>query len=232
VCGNTTAELVCEALDAQGHPLAAPFHRTLVCARQAFYFLRMASLMPETERGVLRLRGLAFIDQLLERYADRTHGGFVRSLKPEGSVHDGDKDLYTLAFVVLACAEGHRHTQAPRYLDVANAVLHLVDQAFWSSTHGAFHSLMTPDLASARVTAAQNPHMHLFEALSALWDTSRDGSHAEQLTRLATVVVACFFDSFAVRCSTTITHSSEFGPELSSGWPGPWLSPPPSVHLL
>jgi len=191
---NAHAELVCEALDAHGKPLPAPFHRTLVCARQAFYFLRMASLMPETQGGVLRLRGLAFLDQLLERYADHTHGGFVRSLNSDGSVHDGDKDLYTLAFVVLACAEGHRHTRSARYLGVANGVLKLVEEAFWSPSHGAFHSVMARDLGSARVAAAQNPHMHLFEALSALWDTSRASGHAEQLKRLATVVDACFFD--------------------------------------
>lgn len=192
--GDGRAELVCEALNEHGNPLPAPFHRTLVCARQAFYFLRMASLMPETEGDVLRLRGLAFLDQLLERYADHVNGGFVRSLKPDGAVHDGDKDLYTLAFVVLACAEGHRHTSADRYLDVANGVLKLVEEAFWSPSHGAFHSVMARDLRSSRASPAQNPHMHLFEAISALWDTGRDSGHAEQLKRLASVVDDCFFD--------------------------------------
>jgi mannose-6-phosphate isomerase len=192
--GVSNSELVCEALDERGKPLSAAFHRTLVCARQSFFFLRMAGFVPEALVETLKLRGLAFLDQLLERYADRDHGGFVRSLKPDGSVHDGDKDLYTLAFVVLACAEGHRHTKAARYLDVANGVLTLVDEGFWSPSHGAFHSVMSRDLSSSHVSPAQNPHMHLFEAISALWETSRDSGHAEQLKRLASVVDSCFFD--------------------------------------
>ena len=188
---RTSIGLLCENLDHRGVPSPAAFHRTLVCARQAFFFLRMSG---EFGSDLLR-RGLDTLDQLIDLYADREHGGFVRSIGPDGAVHDGTKDLYTLAFVILACAEGHQHTRQGRYIEIADAILQDLSRSFRSSGTGGYHSLMSRDFSTALEPPAQNPHMHLFEAVSSLWETSRDSGHAEQLRALATTIDACFFDS-------------------------------------
>ena len=84
-------------------------------------------------------------------------------------VADPRRDLYAHAFVLLAIASYVGATGNRRALSLADETLAFLDDHMASPDGGGFVEQLPP-LGGVR---RQNPHMHLFEALLALWECSR-----------------------------------------------------------
>ncbi|HEY4299465.1 MAG TPA: AGE family epimerase/isomerase [Candidatus Didemnitutus sp.] len=115
---------------------------------------------------------------LIERFLDREHGGFVWSIHPDGRVQRDRKQIYGQAFAAYALAEYHAATGRQDPLDQAIAVFHLIEKHGRERHHGgyleAFDRAWQP-VADMRLSAvdqndpkSQNTHLHVMEAYTTL----------------------------------------------------------------
>lgn len=162
---DAAAPAFAEALDFDGRPLPLP-RRLMVQARQVSVFAD-AALNGTFPQGadIAKAAGTAMIARYLE--ADE-RPGWVFSLTPDGAVADGTRDLYAHAFALFALAALHRLAPSAQVDDAVAKTLAVLDGAFADPAHGGWWDA----LPRADGLRRQNPHMHLFEALIALYEAT------------------------------------------------------------
>lgn len=163
--------------------------RLRVQARQIYCFAKAAQLGWYPLGRELALRGL---DHMLSK-AKSPDGrpGYVSLLAPDGSVLSDARDTYDHAFVLLALAhvfQLDRDAQIRTEIDEALAFLdhHL------KSDHGGYIEGIP-----ASLPRRQNPHMHLFEAMIALFDATHDISFQNRAGDFFSLFLTHFFDAKA-----------------------------------
>ena len=119
---------------------------------------------------------------LLDGFSDPDHGGWFYALDLGGEVVDDRKDAYGHAFVIFGLSHAHEVTGDGRFSDGASSAWqavkdHLVDPAGGVVTH-----LSREFAGPTDGHRSQNPVMHLFEALLALWQAGgREEARADAL---------------------------------------------------
>lgn len=153
-----------ERLDKDGSPLTETPRRVLVQARQIYCYAKAAQFGWYPGAKELALNGL---DYLLGK-ARSPDGGFVHLLNSDGSVADAKRDTYDHAFVLLALANVFQLTQDAQVRAEIDTTLRFLDQRL-RSPHGGFIEGLPPTMPRR-----QNPQMHLFESMIALFDATGD----------------------------------------------------------
>lgn len=149
-----------ESLSFEGMPVAGEPRRVRVQGRQVHVFATAARLgrLPKAE-GLAR-RGF---DYLRSRGCpDGGRRGCFHILGPDGGVIDSRRDLYDQAFLLLACASMRRAFGDNGALCVARSVANHLDREL----RGPGGGFLEDDRGGK--PRRQNPHMHLFEAMTAL----------------------------------------------------------------
>lgn len=169
-----------EAVTLGGSAIYGDVRRVRVQARQIYVFARAH------QEGWLD--GLDRAEQaatLLKQRAWQSDGqpGWVHALTDAGDVSDPTRDLYDHAFILLALGQLGGASGNKAWFDLADETLAWLDAAMADPAGGYCETL-----AGSQWPRRQNPHMHLFEALMALYETS---GRSEFLTR-ATAIKALF----------------------------------------
>jgi len=152
---------VWEALDHDGRPCRRMPRRLRVQARQAYAFAKLAG-HPEispTHAGDLKARAERLFGFIMARGFDPDNDNLVSVLSPDLAILEAPHDLYDLSFVFLAaagvlslgCDVGEEVARLEKALDRLEA------------PRGWF------ECANRRLPRRQNPHMHLFEAMCAMY---------------------------------------------------------------
>jgi len=140
--------------------------RTFVQARQIYCFAKAAQMGWYAEGKEIALKGL---DHLLSRAkAPDGQPGYVHHLGADGEVLDPRRDTYDHAFVLLALATVYSLDCDAQVRSEIDAALSFVDTRL-RSPHGGF-----AEGFPATLPRRQNPQMHLFEAMIALFDATHD----------------------------------------------------------
>lgn len=129
----------------------------------------------------------AYSSMVRDYYRRDDRGGWVFSIRRDGSVIDPRRDLYAHAFVLLAIAAYVEATGRRQELILADETLAFIEQHMAAPDGGGF----VEELPPAGGVRRQNPHMHLFEGVLALWECSGDERHLRWADAL--------FDLFAKR---------------------------------
>lgn len=185
VAGMPAALGAQEHLTCEGVPAHPAFKRVRVQARQLFVF-SWAALRGWPEA---RARADAFFEFLLR--ARRADGGWVCRLTRSGEVLDSTADLYDLAFVVFALAWYARLDgvgEPP--VALARETLRWIETEMPRPEGGFLNRL--PDEGGAW---QQNPHMHLFEAVLALYDATGQADDLTLAHRLHDLFRTRFLDA-------------------------------------
>lgn len=153
-----------ERLDFAGQPIHAAPRRLMVQARQIFVYARAVMRGWSVERE----RVTAAFDAMIARYHDAdSRPGFAFSVDGDGTILDATRDLYSHAFVLLALSAYHQLTGDAQAIGLADETLAYIDAAMAAPNGGYFdRATDPPDILR------QNPHMHLFEALLALYEAT------------------------------------------------------------
>lgn len=183
--GNDAPGLgVHESLQLDGSPSGVPFKRMRVQARQVYVFSHAALLGWAPGRAVAE-DAYAF----MARQGARSDGAWARRLSPAGDMLDPAADLYDLAFVLFALAWHARLTRSEEPLARARRTLD------WIAAHmphpPAGYRNVLPWEDGPR---QQNPHMHLLEAVLALYETSGDAHYADHAHALVGLFRRHLFD--------------------------------------
>ncbi|OOG63081.1 hypothetical protein B0E45_29750 [Sinorhizobium sp. A49] len=157
-----------EQLDFALQPSGDAPARVMVQARQIAVF-SAAALSGRFTAG--RELALVAAEHMIARYEAADGGsGFVFSLGPEHGKLDPLRDLYAHAFVLFALAWVIRLEARPSFEMAVERTLVFLDAHMTDPTHGGFWDSV-PRTDNLR---RQNPHMHLFEAFIALFETTGD----------------------------------------------------------
>lgn len=153
---------VWESLDLAGLPATGQNRRVRVQFRQAFVYADLAARFPDHPQAPRwRAFAVALNDWALTHGVDRDSGNLGALMAPDGRLLAAPHDLYDLAFVLLAGAaliragagdSGHRGLAWGR-----QALDRLRAPVGWHE-----------DARLGALPRRQNPHMHLFEASTAL----------------------------------------------------------------
>ncbi len=182
---DSATESFFERLAPDGSPALLP-RRVRVQARQTIVFARAGRLGWD---GPWREATEAGAKVLLERCI-RPDGGTRHLLSPADEPRDERRDLYDHAFVMFALAEaaqalGHRR-------DLVAAAESMADWAdtHWAHPEGGYREGDVTPTPPRR----QNPHMHMFEALLALYETTGNVAHLERANAIAKLFHDKLFD--------------------------------------
>ncbi|WP_018181754.1 AGE family epimerase/isomerase [Kaistia granuli] len=171
-----------ERLDFERNPIALPATRLMVQARQIATFSRASLAGWHSGSETVLAACLANVERLYHR-ADG-HPGWIFSIDPYGKPASRVRDLYAHAFIIYALAWSHRLTGDPHAIRLADETLAEIDVTLAAPLGG--HLDASP---SSDPTRRQNPHMHLLEAVLALYEATgreRDLVRAGALVELAT----------------------------------------------
>lgn len=159
--GRLEKGLFVERLTRDGQPDDAP-RRLFVQARHTYSFCEMGRLGWSGD-----WRGLAngTVDYLLA-HGRREDGLFIHAFTTDGAVSDARADLYDQAFMLFCLGYASRALGRPELLEVAEAHYRVLEKDH-SHPAGGFVEKDIP-----RAFRHQNPHMHFFEAFSALYAVS------------------------------------------------------------
>lgn len=155
-----------ERLTLERRPAPVPFKRLVVQARQVYAFSWAAG----AGAGWARATAEHGVEILRERYWDPRHGGFFATTSREGSPLDRRKDAYAHAFAMFALAHYHRATGDREALALAARTHELLERKLGDPRHGGLFDTGAEDWTPDRSLRRQNPHMHLLEALLALYE--------------------------------------------------------------
>lgn len=182
---NPAMRLAYEAVASDGvTPVPAHRYRAMACARQLFVFAHAGDIGHAD----------TLFDSLQTYFQDRQNGGWFYSVDASGAPHERQKDLYTHAFVIFACAEYARRA-LPAAAKNALAVLEETSatiESRMSAEGDLFQSAMTEDFSTASGSALQNPLMHLTEAWLAARETTGDAVFDRRLNKLAVALARAF----------------------------------------
>jgi mannose/cellobiose epimerase-like protein (N-acyl-D-glucosamine 2-epimerase family) len=173
-----------ERLNTDGTAQLEEPRRVLVQARQIYCYAKAAQFEWYPGAKELAFKGL---DYLLDK-GRSPEGGFVHKLNPDGGVRDGKRDTYDHAFVLLALANVLQLSPDAQIRAEIDAVLTFLDQRL-RSPHGGF----LEGLPSA-LPRRQNPHMHLFESMIALFDATGDPVFQTRAGDFFSLFMANLFD--------------------------------------
>lgn len=115
--------------------------------------------------------------------------GWAYSIMRDGTVVDSTRDLYAHAFVLLAVASYVEATGKSAALAIADETLAFLDANLVASQGGGYVEAWPNHDGHRR----QNPHMHLFEALIALWECSRQRRYLVRAEELFGLLQCRFF---------------------------------------
>ncbi len=175
-----------DRLGADGEPdLDAP-KRLRVQARQIYSFSRAAQLGWYPEGRALALKGLDYM--LAKARSPEGKPGYVSLLAPDGTMMSNARDTYDHAFVLLALAAVYQFDRDTQVRSEIDSVLGFLDTGLRSSDGGYLEGL--PPTLPRR----QNPHMHLFEAMIALFDATHDAGFQNRAGEFFSLLLAHFYD--------------------------------------
>lgn len=161
-----------EKLDLAAQPGTEDYTRMRVQARQIYVYAHafVGGLYPDG----LKLAQAAYT--YLSRQAwDAEGGGWYHLLRRDGTPLDRTKDCYDHAFALLALAWLYRAGGDKGVLDRARQTMDFLDRRLGLERDGAFDGYAERAVAAGEPPPQprrQNPHMHLLEALLALYEAT------------------------------------------------------------
>lgn len=184
---DATAGRFEERLTLQGRPIKDVPIRLIVQSRQIWSCALAIRRKWHDAAPALIEQAFASVQRDYHRPDGRE--GWVFSVNADGSVADAKRDLYSHAFVLLATASYVGATGKREALRVADETLDFLDRELKAPKAGGYVDALPPADALRR----QNPHMHMFEALLALWKVSADRKYLDRATQIFELFRTRFF---------------------------------------
>lgn len=186
---DPVSSLAYERLHPDGRPDARAPLRVRTQARQVHAFA-LAWRLGLVRHG--REQALATLWALAERaWSPDGRPGWVHVLHPDGQVADARRDLYDHAFVLLMLASVARITDEPFVDAWIDRSLTEIDVVF-AAAHGGY-----AETDQGGLPRRQNPHMHLLEALLALFEAKGEPRFLARAAELFALFETRFFDQHA-----------------------------------
>ena len=160
--------------------------RVFVQARQIYCFAKAAQMGWYGQGRAIALEGLEHL--LAKAKAPDGRGGYVHTLTPDGAVKDPRRDTYDHAFILLALATVYALDRDAQVRAEIDDLLVFLDTQL-RSPNGGFLEGLPPSLPRR-----QDPQMHLFEAMIALFDATHDLAFQQRAGDFFALFLANLYD--------------------------------------
>lgn len=160
--------------------------RLRVQARQIYCFAKAAQLGWYPAGRDVALRGLEHM--LATAKSPDGRPGYASLLAADGTVLSATRDTYDHAFVLLALASVYQLDRDAQVRAEIESVLRFLDGDL-KSPHGGYMEGIPTSLPRR-----QNPHMHLFEAMIALFDATHDMVFQNRAGEIFSLFLAHFYE--------------------------------------
>jgi mannose/cellobiose epimerase-like protein (N-acyl-D-glucosamine 2-epimerase family) len=161
--------------------------RLMVQARQIYSYALAARR--EWHPNSQSLIEESYASMVRDFYSRDDLGGWIYSIRRDGTIAEARRDLYAHAFVLLAIASYVAATGKREALALADETLAFVDRQMNAPQGGGYLDAWPPVDAIRR----QNPHMHMFEALLSLWSSSGAARYLVRAEALFSLFQTRFF---------------------------------------
>jgi mannose/cellobiose epimerase-like protein (N-acyl-D-glucosamine 2-epimerase family) len=131
----------------------------------------------------------AYASMLRDFHRRDGRDGWIHSIWRDGTIADARRDLYAHAFVLLAIASYVQATGKREALGLADETLAFIDRFMRAGQAGGYVDAVPANDGLRR----QNPHMHLFEALLALWSCSGEARYLARAGEMFGLFTSHFF---------------------------------------
>jgi mannose-6-phosphate isomerase len=182
---NAGMDLPHEALDQSGAPMPDARYRAMACARQLYVYAQGAG-------DAARAHAARLFDALLRYFRDEARDAWLFSVDAQGQALDATQDLYTHAFLVLACATHFERSGDERARQCMLATARLVEERFGDGK-GLYNAALSADGQPVK-GPEQNPIMHLTEAYLAAARVAEPARFEAALRRIAEGIARRFLD--------------------------------------
>jgi mannose-6-phosphate isomerase len=187
-CAVDEDGLFYETLALDGTPQPEVELRLRTGMRQVYVFAHAAQL-----RLIDPPSALALAERLLDRlracaWARDGRPGWAARFHRNGEITDDRRDLYDHAFALHALGHLHEATRNARYRRWIDETLAVIDEAL-QAPHGGW-----AESDRSELPRRQNPHMHLFEACLALFETTGEARHLARAGEIFGLFRGRFFD--------------------------------------
>lgn len=174
-----------EALDHAAAPITGRPRRVRVQSRQihTFTMAARAGQLPEGET----IAKIAFAKFVTACCPDHGLRGCAHLIGDGTEILDATRDLYDQAFLLLACAARISAGDATA-TSLADRTLRFLDDEL-ASPHGGYF-----ENDKGSLPRRQNPHMHLFEALLALYEATGKPEFLERARAIESLAMTRFID--------------------------------------
>ncbi|WP_411817385.1 AGE family epimerase/isomerase [Hyphococcus sp. DH-69] len=176
-----------EALNFDGSPITNRPRRVRTQARQIHSFTQAALRNWGDGAEDLAAKGFSyFVDKACPDMAKR---GCLHLIADDGTIIDDHRDLYDQAFLLLACASRYQATKDAQAKELADNTINFMDAELGSADGGWLES------CQFELPRRQNPHMHLFEAFTALFNATHDERYLEYADKVYNLFRTRFYDN-------------------------------------
>jgi mannose/cellobiose epimerase-like protein (N-acyl-D-glucosamine 2-epimerase family) len=184
-----------EALDADSAALPGPRRSILNQARLTYVFSHAYLLGGAPAMLDAATHGFAF----MQRCFGKDGKGWPHAVGLDGAAFeagaDARRDAYDHAFVLFACAWHYRATGAADALTLAHETYGFMQRALADPVHGGFREEWSAQETAPQPPRRQNPHMHLLEAMQALYAHTGDAVWRARAGQLLDLFERHFFDA-------------------------------------
>ena len=174
-----------EALDQSGAPMPDARYRAMACARQLYVYAQVAG-------GAAQAHAARLFDALLRHFYVEERDAWLFSVDAQGQALDATQDLYTHAFLVLACATHFERSRDERARQTMLATARRIEERFGDGD-GLYHAALSADGQPLK-GPEQNPIMHLTEAYIAAAGVAEPAWFERALRRIADGIARRFLD--------------------------------------
>lgn len=161
--------------------------RLMTQARQIYVYSLAAGR--HWHDGAYELVERAYASMLRDFHRRDGQGGWIHSIWRDGTIANAQRDLYAHAFVLLAIASYAQATGKHEVLGLADETLAFIDRFMRAGQAGGYVDAVPANDGLRR----QNPHMHLFEALLALWSCSGESRYLARAGEMFGLFTSRFF---------------------------------------
>jgi mannose/cellobiose epimerase-like protein (N-acyl-D-glucosamine 2-epimerase family) len=205
-----------ETIDAAGAPVRTGRRHVLVQARLTYVFSHAA--MMSRDPAFVRAAGHGYA--FLTRAFAGERGGWYRCVEASGAAIDPTRDFYDQAFVLFALAWYGKAFGEKTAFALADATWDFLEANLRDPRHGGFIEQWLPGTEPV-LPRRQNPHMHLLEALLALYAGTRNDVWLARARALVDVFDAKLFDHATDSLIEFLTEDLEPVPGAKGRWREP-----------